>query len=77
MQAAPDVKAAERRPVVGHGHTYHPGVYPEEKVAGGKQEPRRPIDRVEAARRILAVLSKLRHEWWRRPHILPGWKDSL
>ena len=21
--------------VVGHGHTYHPGVYPEEKVAGG------------------------------------------
>jgi hypothetical protein len=53
------------------------GYTQKKEVAGGKQEPGRPIDRVEAARRILAVLSKLRHEWWRRPHILPRWKDSL
>jgi len=63
--------------VVGHGHTYHPEVYPEEKDTSGSRQTGRVIGRVEAARRILAVLSKLGQEWWRKPHILPGWKDSL
>jgi len=72
-----NVKVSICTQVVGHGHTYHPGVYKREKVAGGNDHPERVIDRVEAARRILQILSKLRQEWWRKPHILPGWKDSL
>jgi len=71
------IKEVENVPVDGHGHTYHPGVYPREKDLSGGQCTGRATDRVEAARRILAVLSKLGQEWWRKPHILPGWKDSL
>ena len=73
----PGVKLMYSFTVDGHGHTYHPGVYTRKKVAGGNEDPERAIDRVEDARRILAVLPKLRQEWRRRPHILPGWKDSL
>jgi len=36
-----------------------------------------PIERREAARLILKVLTRLSQAWKREPQKLPGWRDSL
>ncbi len=71
------VNLKSRHGVDGHRHTYHPQVYRKDEGEDGKQHEERVLGRVEAARRIRTVLSKLGQEWWRKPHKLPGWKDSL
>jgi hypothetical protein len=59
-----------------HRHTYHPQVYTRDEGEGGKQHEGRVLERVEVARRIRAVLSRLGQEWQRKPLKLPGWEDS-
>jgi hypothetical protein len=66
-----------KKTVVRHRHTYHPQVYTKGEGEDGKQHGDTLLGRVEAAHRILPVLSKLGQEWWRKPYKLPGWKDSL
>ena len=48
--------------VVGCGHTYHPGVYPEEKVAGGDQGPGRPMDGGETGP-VASIFSLTKTSW--------------
>jgi hypothetical protein len=77
MQLRAVVKGEMLVCVVRHRHTYHPQVYTSGEGEDGKRHEDKALGRVEAARRIRAVLSKLGQEWLRKPYILAGWKDSL
>jgi len=64
------------RAVDGHRHMFQSEV----KGKSNKEEGTGAVpvlERKEAARRILKVLSKLGQAWTREPQILPGWRDSL
>jgi hypothetical protein len=62
-----------------HRHTSHLEVKKEkDRKEGVKSSDGVPgVTRQEAARLILRVFPKLRHEWKRIPLALPGWEDSL
>jgi hypothetical protein len=62
-----------------HRHTIHLEVKKEkDRKEGVKSSDGVPgVTRQEAARLILRVFPKLRHEWKRIPLALPGWEDSL
>ncbi len=67
-----------RQAAVGHRHNSHVQVKnkTDRKARGKSSEMLEKIGRQEAARLILKVLPKLRHEWEREPQRVPRWKDT-
>jgi hypothetical protein len=74
-----DYKSNEAPKADRHRHTSHLGVKKEkdQKEGAKSSEDIQELTRQEAARLILRVFPKLRHEWKRVPLALPGWEDSL
>jgi len=58
-----------------HRHMYQSGVKSKSTREGVVRKV--PIERREAARLILKVLTRLSQAWKREPQKLPGWRDSL